>query len=340
MEVSVAMSVKTLLQAVHSRVRAVEIERKAHWETEAPDFNSCSFIVPRPKERHLTDVLAQLLDPEQPHGQKERFLNLFLKLVGAGWQGTGAKVFCERRGEGGQPDIFVKMPGGILMIENKLQAGDQPEQIRRYIERCENERQPWRLAYLTPSGKEPTSLTADELKQHLGSGTLRLLSYESDITKWLEECLAQCKAKRASAFIQDLIVYIRTNVMGRLSVEANEHVIEEAVSSVETVEAAMEVIAAAEDIQARSRNELQEQLVRELGDPCWAVRVPAESEGWTGFYIDFPSGSPLKFCIQWYDGRLQYGILRQDEMWGQDMSPQEKELVGKISLELGSATQD
>ena len=66
--------------------------------------------------------------------------------------------------------------GKIIMIENKIYASEQPNQLLRYYNAFPN----GKLFYLT--------LFGEESKQNFPKEKYNIISYENDIIIWLEEC--------------------------------------------------------------------------------------------------------------------------------------------------------
>ncbi|RVU02372.1 hypothetical protein EOD41_00070 [Mucilaginibacter limnophilus] len=137
--------------------------------------------------------LASLLDPIGSHGQKDTFLKLFIKqfcFKNNAINISNCKVEIEKhigfishdRTEGGRIDIAITDDAGNnILIENKIYAGDQNFQLKRYHRHAPNAD----LIYLTLDGKLPSELSFDDLIQDTH---FKCLSYKSDIVSWLEEC--------------------------------------------------------------------------------------------------------------------------------------------------------
>lgn len=137
--------------------------------------------------------IAELLDPAGSHGQHDLFLDLFVKLFcfrvkTIDTRSCEVKVemhtgyINEEGTEGGRIDIVVtdNMSNRIL-IENKIYAGDQKNQLLRYNSFSQNSD----LIYLTLDGRDPD----EKSKGNLEAGTHYIcLSYRTDIINWLEKC--------------------------------------------------------------------------------------------------------------------------------------------------------
>ena len=137
--------------------------------------------------------IAELLNPSGSHGQKDIFLKLFIKMFcfkNNDIDTTSCKVYVEKyigainqdKTQGGQIDIFItdKYDNHII-IENKIYATDQVNQLLRYNKHSPNAD----LIYLSLDGKEPEEYSTNGLKSE---EHYRCRSYSTHISEWLEEC--------------------------------------------------------------------------------------------------------------------------------------------------------
>ena len=92
-------------------------------------------------------------------------------------------------------DLFIETDRQIIPIELKVDARDQNEQCRRYLEevRKKNRNVPARMYYLTKDKHAPSpgSLKDEKIlandSRAIGTGVV-LISYEDEILTWLESC--------------------------------------------------------------------------------------------------------------------------------------------------------
>ena len=163
-------------------------ERRSRGE----DFNIFRVMGLQNDEVHThSAMIAALLDPNQSHGAKETFLNLFVEQI---------KILNEYVGKIRTATVDTERPIGVLsndketgkkvliVIENKIFAGDQNKQICRYINYAQevkknNDYSEFFIFYLTLSGDDPSKNSTNGLKEY------HTLSYKSDIFNWLEKCL-------------------------------------------------------------------------------------------------------------------------------------------------------
>ena len=148
--------------------------------------------------------ICSLLDPNSPHYQKELFLELFIKACGLedfGLNSQIAKVYKEYE----NIDIYMTDGTKHIILENKIYAGDQEAQIKRYIKTIQqengNEAEIYVL-FLSPQGRKPSDYSLDGLKIKDGRisnekgveiAKFKAISYDKEITAWLDLCLDETR---------------------------------------------------------------------------------------------------------------------------------------------------
>ena len=151
--------------------------------------------------------LAELLDPKGSHNQENKFLKLFLQVVGKELpeenavkdltgkfiNTTKTNVSTEfsigkrndKNKEGGRLDILIRNGNDCICIENKIYALDQKAQIERY--RSYNFESN-NVFYLTLKGEDPHQDSKGDLEsgEHFFN-----ISYRDHMVDWLELCLRE-----------------------------------------------------------------------------------------------------------------------------------------------------
>lgn len=120
-------------------------------------------------------LLAWFLDWRNQHGMGSRLLNGLLSLA---WTPHGlfgsASRSCSVTTEvlpdglvGSRVDILIEDPRFLVIIEVKIDAGEQPDQVSRYCQIAERRAgsKPWMVVYLTPDGRPP--LTGGSWSDHI-----------------------------------------------------------------------------------------------------------------------------------------------------------------------------
>ncbi|UCD38349.1 MAG: PD-(D/E)XK nuclease family protein [Fidelibacterota bacterium] len=143
----------------------------------APSFNLFKVLHLETREDEIhTPLIAELLNPRGAHGQKFTFLRAFIRAM----QSSDSNFpvpdqdieqyvwFVETQKYIGQGtlDIVVSCPAlsYLIVIENKIYAGEQPDQLARYSGWM-HDNQEWystqALIYLTPAGDESETAVPD-----------------------------------------------------------------------------------------------------------------------------------------------------------------------------------
>ena len=154
--------------------------------------------------------IAELLNPNGSHDQSDKFLAIFKNTFAPESKLNLAttKVYVEHyvgkveAESGGRIDILIKdAEGNVIMIENKVYAAEQSNQLLRY----HNAFPSGKLIYLT--------LFGENSREENSAGLYETMSYETDMVNWLEQCLV--KVENMPVIQQTIIQYI--NVIKKLT---------------------------------------------------------------------------------------------------------------------------
>ena len=157
-------------------------------------FSIFEMLGQRTRELTHSAFIAQMLNPRGCHGMGGVFLNLFLETVDLSNRFIVEdvtveieKICGEIKGEGkdatgGRIDIYLQNGiGQVIVIENKIYANDQYDQLQRYRNATgENSI----ILYLTIDGHHPSNVS-NEIGYHC-------VSYKEHIVEWLRKCLNAC----------------------------------------------------------------------------------------------------------------------------------------------------
>lgn len=196
------IKLESLLKQV-SEIVAKEKTQQEEKRKRGENFNIFNVLGLSTSEVRLHSAfLAELLNPNGDHGLGDKFLDAFLKIVIKRektifeFDTKSAKVFCEfyigniseNYTEGGRIDIFIQDDNKqTIIIENKIYADDQKNQLLRYHNYAENiiGSNKYIILYLSlEEGDEPS-------KDSLGNKQFdyQTISYKKDIMNWLEYCV-------------------------------------------------------------------------------------------------------------------------------------------------------
>lgn len=185
--------------------------------------------------------LAELLNPSGSHQQKDSFLKLFIQIFKIkGFEHLDkidAEIKVEEVNKFGRIDIIIKpLLGRTIVIENKIFALDQFEQLIRY----KREYPDCHLLYLTLDGREPDSSSIKNESVLLKkSEDYFIISYKEDIIEWLLACRKEAAnqpllRETLTQYI-NLIKYLTHQTM---SEQTKIEVIDTIISNAENIEAA------------------------------------------------------------------------------------------------------
>ncbi len=185
-------------------------------------------------------ILTEFLNPKGTHGLKSKLLECFIKTLGEnftinGFNCENARIYTEYSTSEGRIDILIEdeKRKKAIIVENKIYANDQLDQLKRYDRYAEKTYQKgnYQILYLTLDGKEAT--------EQSGEGVSYLtISYEENIINWLEKCVAI--ALRFPIVRETIIQYI--NHLKELTHQdmnnKNKEEITEVLSKIENLKAA------------------------------------------------------------------------------------------------------
>ena len=156
-------------------------------------FNIFSILRDETDEVNLhSKFIYFLLNPKGTHGQGDLFLRLFLNQVFDDDQISKPKVFREHK----KIDILIEDENKSIIIENKINAGDQNKQLERYFDVVNSTSNKIQVIYLTKTGSEPSENSIGKLKTLKNpkfnyETDFYLISYSVTILNWLSDCIKE-----------------------------------------------------------------------------------------------------------------------------------------------------
>ena len=262
-------SIKDLLSQLLPLHHA-EQERLKKEEEEGKCFNVFSALNMCSDEVRLhSRLLATLLNPKANHGLENEFLKSFLIDLGLP---EDYITYCKEQiverpiGEvteatGGRIDIILEDRGHAVIIENKIYAGDQLNQLLRYHNYGvktfgENN---FKLVYLTLNGSEPSS-------DSLGGGHFEFikLSYAQDILGLLDRLMTTYPQKPIHRTIKDYITIIKQLTHQDMDTKYQQSIIEEAIKY-DNIDVTSELLLLQEQIGDNLRRDYIIKPLKDLG---------------------------------------------------------------------------
>ena len=233
-------------------------------------YNLLSIIEKDRDEAHVhSKVIYSLLSQNWGKKDKETFLTLFLKEIGIEdeiiynekWEVSREKVF-DLDTIKGRLDFEIKSKDYIYIIEMKIDAGDQPEQLMRYQKFAKEQHKKYKIFYLTLDGHNASkkSIGEEENLEENQKVEYINISFKEEILNWLGKCLKLVKGKEnKSACINQYIASIN-KILGEKEIRIKDNILK----SSEDIKAAISIYKKLnEDLQKVLKNFFEE-LNKEL----------------------------------------------------------------------------
>ena len=198
-------------------------------------FNLLSIIEKDRDEAHVhSQVIYNLLSQDWGKKDKETFLTLFLKEIGIedkniydkNWEVTREKAF-DLDTIKGRLDFEIKSKDCIYIIEMKIDAGDQPEQLIRYQEFAKEQHKKYKIFYLTLDGHNASkkSIGEEENLEENEKVEYTNISFKEEILNWLGNCLKLVERKEnKSACINQYIASIN-KILGEKNTKIKDNIL-------------------------------------------------------------------------------------------------------------------
>lgn len=170
-------------------INVIRVRNETINEATGGRFNIFNIVGVNHYENTHSAIIAEFLNPEGSHGLKEKFLTEFVNQnlsVNFTFDCKSANVQTERYlGYLGRVDLIIEQNDKkkAIIIENKIYANDQKEQLKRYNEYANNKysKDNYIILYLTLEGIEASDNSCADVEYST-------ISYSKSIINWLEEC--------------------------------------------------------------------------------------------------------------------------------------------------------
>lgn len=180
------------IQQLMTRINEISNKYEEISKVSGDNFNVFRVIELTSDEVRLhSKFLAELLNPKGSHGQGSKFLDLFIQQFDIkNVDSETSKVDVEKyignktKDTGGRIDILIEdSKQNAIIIENKIYASDQENQLKRYSNYKRNYNK--LIFYLNLDGSDPSENSYQDLEK---DKHFKIISYEYDILNWLENC--------------------------------------------------------------------------------------------------------------------------------------------------------
>ena len=203
-------------------------------------YNLLSIIEKDRDEAHIhSKIIYNLLSQNWEKKDKETFLTLFLKEIGIedeniydkNWEVSREKEYIlgEKKA---RPDFVIESQYYIYIIEMKIDAKDQPEQLKNYKKIAEGEKKrknkkEYKLFYLTLDGHNASkkSIGEEENLEENQKVEYTNISFKEEILNWLENCLKLVEGKENKlACINQYIASIN-KILGEKEIKIKDNIL-------------------------------------------------------------------------------------------------------------------
>lgn len=218
------------------------------------NFNIFKILGLSSDELSHTSLIASLLSPKGSHGQGEKFLILFLEEVNIqSFNASNAKVEKEKyinpidkeSKNGGIIDILISdYLNKKIIIENKIYAEDQKNQLLRYSNYDKNAK----LFYLTLNGADASQYSLGGLDPE----SYTRISYRETILNWLKKCKNEsANFPLLRETISQYILLIKKLTGQARSQEMENEIIEVIMSDTRNIESAFSIAKNIDELKKR-----------------------------------------------------------------------------------------
>ena len=175
----------TEIAALLEKVKDLSKRQEEKSRSTGENFNVFKLCGVNHYENAHSDIIAEFLDSKGSHDCGSDFFQAFCKITGLDFRNyENAEVIREHWTDEGRPDILIRAGKNKVVIENKIYASEQQDQLRRYrdwLDKNSGDKEKAPLLFLTLDGR-PSS---DETVQ----GQYTPISYKDHIIPWLNECI-------------------------------------------------------------------------------------------------------------------------------------------------------
>lgn len=228
-------------------------------------FNMFKIVGVNHYENTHSAIITEFLNPKGSHGLKhgllETFINSIFKENPFEFNFVNASIKTEAPTKNGRIDILIEddKQKKAIIVENKVFACDQKEQLKRYNEFAKKKYglSNYKILYLTLSGSEASLQSAE------GVDYLQI-SYKNEIIDWLENSVSI--ASRFPLVRETLIQYI--NHLKQLTNQdmdmKNQQEIVEILSRPENIVSAIKISANIQQTKLKIVTEMVEKIAKQL----------------------------------------------------------------------------
>ena len=275
--------------------------------------------------------IAELLNPKGDHGLEDAFLKVFLDVLNLNdfaFDTKSAEVQVEYHiglknedvTKGGRIDIQITSNGKAILIENKIYADDQENQLIRYFNYGEEKYgKNFRLLYLTLSGGDASEFSAKSTdKKLIPTQDYYLVGYNQEILSWLNRCI---ELSACHPLVRETIRQYKSlieQLTGKNMNENNNNELIALLTDSRNVEATLTILATKNNVFHTIKKNLFEQLEAWVKNKGWNFKCDENAwkgengEGWIYIYKDQYRPWAIYFGHETPKDEWYYGISFYD----------------------------
>jgi hypothetical protein len=199
-------NLESLLNSVNAILREEKIKKEESLRR-GERFNMFQICGVDHYEVMHSAIIASFLDPKGNHGQKDKYLKAFLRIVDdkTEIETSSCSIYTEYVTNEGRIDILIEDKGSKgIIIENKVYASDQSEQLKRYDKFSKEKYKVGNYAiyYLT--------LDEHDASDDSGKGiNYTSISYKEHILNWIGECI---KESATTPLIRETLIQYSSHI--------------------------------------------------------------------------------------------------------------------------------
>lgn len=153
--------------------------------------------------------LYELLNPKGSHSQGDVYLRIFIDEILHIDDFIYKNIIVDRErsiGGNGRLDLVIENDEYLLIIEVKIDAGDQDSQLKRYDQYGKSKGKKYKIYYLTLYGNEASDYSTG------GNGNsinYTCLSFSSDVLNWIRHCIGAGRTPLLLVIRETLLQYTK-----------------------------------------------------------------------------------------------------------------------------------
>lgn len=285
-------------------------------------------------------ILAEILNPKGSHNFDSKFLDVFIKILKKSglieddfdFSMQNVSVITENASVFGRLDILIRNSRNqALLLENKIYASDQEQQLKRYYNFGKREfGNDFKLIYLTLEGTESTNTDKNQVDYIQ-------VSYSEIILNWLERCI---EISARSPIVRETLIQYANHVKSLTNNTTGNAMSQELIEKLSTLENLEAAYTIADNISKVRNNIINTVLLPQMHEVAKELDIEFNSsEGdydyvntsWAGFSYTIPRYKNYNLFMEFGKkglNNLIIGFVPKSENSDTSSFPKIKQIVG------------